>query len=47
MSMADVYDQLNDHRKAKKYLLRIKEFRYSKQDHLIDDYYNTLGWSPG
>ena len=45
MSMADVYDQLNDHRKAKNYLLRIKEFRDSRHDHLIDDYYTTLGWA--
>lgn len=44
MSMADVYDQINDHRKAKSYLLRIKDYIDGNIDHHTDDYYNTLGW---
>ncbi len=45
MSMADVYDELNDHRKAKSYLRRIKDYVDSKIDLHNDDYYNTLGWA--
>jgi len=44
ISMADVYDQLNDPFKAKSYLLKAKDHIDCKLDHLNDDFYNTLGW---